>query len=116
MLSCQLLRFGDYCAVENINGRTKSPETFQMLVNGPASDIAASGKRNFRCLVFSKQCAQKIVGRSDLLDVFVFHADVGYGGTCDLNLCGLILSTDAPISLIASNKTLMSRTSGKFSM
>ena len=44
---------GDHCSALNLHICSQRPEALNMLVNGAASDIAASGKRNLSALVFS---------------------------------------------------------------
>ena len=49
------------CAVKNIHLGTKGSESFQMLVDRTASNIASAWKRNFRSFIFAKQSTKKIV-------------------------------------------------------
>ena len=55
-------------------------KSFDMLVNGPAADVTASGQRHLRLLVLAQHGADQIVGSPDLLDILVLHhqaADLG---------------------------------------
>ena len=49
------------CAVKNIHLGTKGSESFQMLVDWTASNIASAWKRNFRSFIFAKHSTKKIV-------------------------------------------------------
>ena len=49
----QINGMGDHCSALNLYICSQRPEALNMLVNGAASDIAASGKRNLSALVFS---------------------------------------------------------------
>ena len=54
MASMKIRCLGNNGSMKNINFRTKGSETFQMLVNRTASDIAATWKRNFCSFIFAK--------------------------------------------------------------
>ncbi len=75
----------DNGAVGDAHVRADRAETFQMLINGAAADIAPAGKRNLRLVVFSKKRTQQIVRGADLLDTFVIHAAVPDRRTVDPN-------------------------------
>ena len=53
--------------------RSKGTKSLEMLVYGPAPDIAPARKSHLGVLILSKQCAQEIVRRSDLLDIIVLY-------------------------------------------
>ena len=60
-----------------------------MLIDGPASDITSSRKRNLGMLVFSKQRAHQIIGSPDLFDVFIIYTDIMNRRPVDF-YCGFI--------------------------
>ena len=59
----------------DLHAGTQRTESLQMLIDRAASDIAASRKRNLRMLVLPEKRSQKIIRRSNLLDIFIIHTD-----------------------------------------
>ena len=85
MLSYQLCSLGNDLSVFDLHVRSQGTEPFEMLVDGTAADIAASGKRHFRALIFSKKSSQKIVGCPDLLDIVILDINACYAFSVDLH-------------------------------
>ena len=54
--------------MKNINFRTKGSESFQMLIDRTASDIAATWKRNFCSFIFAKNAALAILSAAIMTD------------------------------------------------
>ena len=52
---------------------TKCTESLDMMVNGPAPDIASTGKCHLRLLELTKKCPQKIIRGPDLLNTVVLN-------------------------------------------
>ena len=69
--------------VFDINSRTQGTESLQMQVDRTASDVTAAWQRYFCFFVFSKKCAQQIVGCTDFLNIFVIYTDITDRGTVD---------------------------------
>ena len=84
MRSAKFLRLCDNLAVFNIDVRTKSPKSFQMLIDRSASDIASSRQRNFRSFIFPEKSSQQIVRRSDLLNVIILYIKIADRTSVDL--------------------------------
>ena len=76
---------GDDLPVLDVHIGPQSPEALEVLVNGTAADIAASGKRHLRMLVFPKKGAEQIVGRPDLLDIVVLDINARHAFSVDLH-------------------------------
>ena len=82
MAAMQILRLGNNSTMTDINIRTKSTETLQMLVDRPAADITSTRKRNLSIL--AKQSTKKIIRSTDLLDKLIIHAEIADSRTVDL--------------------------------
>ena len=65
----------DDLPMSDLNIRSKRTEALQMLVDGPAPYVASARKRNLRMLILPKQRSQKIIRRSDLLDIIVLYVN-----------------------------------------
>ena len=80
----KILRLRNDRTMTDIHIRAKSTETFQMLIDRSAADIASARKRNFRMLVLAKQSTKKIIRSTDLLDIFIINTEIADGRTVDL--------------------------------
>ena len=80
----KILSLGNNSTMTDINLRTKSTESLQMLIDRSAADIASARKRNFRMLVLAKQSTKKIIRSTDLLDIFIINTEIADGRTVDL--------------------------------
>ena len=60
----------------NHHFRPQGPETFDMLVDGPAADIAASRQDHLRLFIFSQKGPQEIIGTPDLLAPLVLYYQI----------------------------------------
>ena len=67
-------------------------------------------------LVLAKQSTKKIIRSTDLLDKLIIHAEIADSRTVDLYSRLINTLNLSPISEIASSRTLMSLTSGRFSI
>ena len=85
MCSLQMLRFRNDLAVLDIYIGAKRPESFQMLVDRPAADIASARQSHFRSFILSEQRAQQIVGRSDLFNIVIFNIKIRDRTAVDLD-------------------------------
>ena len=80
MAAAKMLRMGLDQSMLNLHLRTQGTESLNVLVDGTTADITSAGKCHFRMLVFAKQSTDQIIGRSDLLDIFIFYykfTDIG---------------------------------------
>ena len=84
MGSTKLFRLRNDLPVFDLNLRTQCAEPFQMLIDRTAADIAPTRKSNLRSSVFSKQCAQKIIRRSDFLYIIILYTKIMYVTSIDL--------------------------------
>ena len=64
---------GDHGPALDVHLGAKSAEALQMLVNGPAADVAAPGKGHLGALVLAQQSSDEIIGCADPADVLVIH-------------------------------------------
>ena len=87
-----------------------------MLVDRSAADITASRKRYLGTLVLAEKRTDKIIGSTDAADVFVIYRYLMDGRSVDLY--GMTIDTVNLRSnlLDCLRSTLISRTSGRFSM
>ena len=83
MRSMEFFCFRNNKSMFNAGCRTHSFKAFQMLIDRTASNVAASRKRDFCSLVFSKKCAKKIIRRTNFFHIFIFNNTVLYTGTID---------------------------------
>ena len=68
-----MLRMGFDQAMLDLYLCAKSAKAFDVLVNRPAADIAAAGKRNLCVLIFAQKCSDQVIGGPDLLDIFILY-------------------------------------------
>ena len=80
MRSMEFFCFRNNKSMFNTGCRTHSFKAFQMLIDRTASNVAASRKRDFCSLVFSKKCAKKIIRRTNFFHIFIFNNTVLYTG------------------------------------
>ena len=71
----QLFRLCADSAVADADSGSQRFKSFQMKVNGSAADITSARQRNFCLLIFSQQSPQQVIGRPDLLYIFIINAD-----------------------------------------
>ena len=71
MASKKLLSLGDNQSMFNFYRCAQRLPAFDMLVDGPAADIAAARQRYFRAFIFSEQCPYQIIGSPDLLYIVI---------------------------------------------
>ena len=57
----------------NLNLCPQCPKPFQVLVDGPAADIAPARKGHLCTFIFPQQRTDKIIRRTDLTDIVVVH-------------------------------------------
>ena len=91
VFSYQPCCLGDNLAVFNVHIRTKRAESFQMLVNGTASNVASSRKRHLCSFIFPKKSSQQIIRCSYLLNIVIFNIKTGYAPP--VNLYGVAVHT-----------------------
>ena len=80
MAAAKMLRMGLDQTMLDLHIRTQGAESLDVLVDGTTADITSAGKCHFCMLVFAKQSSDQIIGRSDLLDIFIFYykfTDIG---------------------------------------
>ena len=53
--------------------RPKGPKSFNMLVDWPKADVAASGQSHLSPFILSEKRSQKIVGSAYFLDKTIFN-------------------------------------------
>ena len=73
MACYQINGMGDHCAAFNLYIRSQRAETFNMLVDGTASNVASAWKRYLSALIFSQQGADKIIRCADTADIFIIN-------------------------------------------
>ena len=76
---------GDHCPALNDYLCSQCPEALDMLVDGPAANIAASGKGNLGTLILTQKSAYKIIGGADLTDIFIVNGYFFYIACVNLN-------------------------------
>ena len=55
---------------------SQCPKSLDMLVNGPAADVASAGKRNLSTFVFTQKRSDKIIRSSNSADEFIIHGNL----------------------------------------
>ena len=91
MTSDQRLCIRINLSIMNRHGCAKLLKSFEMLVDRTASDLASTRKGYDRFFIFSEKCAYKIVGTTDLTDIFVIDIDIINDSPVDTD-CMLIYS------------------------
>jgi len=56
----------------------QSPESLDMLVNGPAADITSPGKGNLRAFIFAQKSSYEIVRSTYPADILIIHRYLAY--------------------------------------
>jgi len=85
MASYKLFRISQNLAMLDLHLCAERAESFQMLINRPASNVASARKRYFRVLIFTKQRAQKIIGCPDFLDIVIINTEIMHRATADFH-------------------------------
>ena len=81
----QINGVSNHCPALDLHIRSQRPKSLYMLVNGTASDIAASRKRNLGALIFTQQSAYKVIRGADPTNVFIIHRYLSYISRIDLH-------------------------------
>ena len=84
MACYQINGMGDHCAAFNLYIRSQRAETFNMLVDGTASNVASAWKRYLSALIFSQQGADKIIRCADTADIFIINRHFFNAAAVDL--------------------------------
>ena len=85
MCAAKLFRLRNDLSMLDIHIGTQCAESFQMLVDRTASDIASARKRHLRTFIFSKESTQQIVRCPDLLDIIILNIEIPDRASVDLH-------------------------------